>query len=244
MVTRSGISRGRHLLFRALSWIGRHELGTLVVLALVAGGLWVFAELADEVVEGETHRFDTAVLLALRSADDPSDPIGPPWVQEMVRDFTALGGNAVLTFLVLAVTGLMLLYRKRRATLLMLGAVIGGAVASTLLKRGFDRPRPDLVPHDSYVTSASFPSGHSMLSAVVYLTLAVMLASVQPRWSMRAYLLIVAVLLVVAIGASRVYVGVHWPTDVMAGWAAGTVWALLAWLVARWLQRRGEVEGG
>ncbi len=113
---------------------------------------------------------------------------------------------------------------------------------STLLKQLFSRPRPDLVPHESFVYTASFPSGHSMMAAVTYLTLGALLARVQPRRQVKAYLLVLAALVTLLVGISRVYLGVHWPTDVLAGWAAGAIWALLSWLVARWLQRRGQVE--
>lgn len=124
----------------------------------------------------------------------------------------------------------------------MLAAIIGGVVVSTLLKSLFDRPRPDLVPHLSHVYTSSFPSGHSMLSAIVYLTLGSLLAAVMPSRKLKVYVLAVAIIVTVVVGASRVYLGVHYPTDVLAGWLAGLVWALLCWLIARWLQRRGKVE--
>jgi undecaprenyl-diphosphatase len=106
----------------------------------------------------------------------------------------------------------------------------------------YARPRPDLVPHLSPVYTSSFPSGHSLIAAVVYLTLGSLLASVISRPMLKVYVLSVAMLLTTAVGLSRVYLGVHYPTDVLAGWLAGLVWALLCWLVARVLQRRGRVE--
>lgn len=227
---------------RALVWIGRHELFVLLLLALAAGMGWGFIELADEVAEGSTRQIDEAVLLAMRNPADLHDPVGPRWVEETVRDFTALGGVGVLGFVTLAVAGYLVLDRKRRAALFIAAAVGGGAVLSFVLKHGFDRPRPDLVPHGSYVVTSSFPSGHSMLSAVTYLTLGALLARVQPRLALKAYFLLLSVILTVCVGFSRVYLGVHWPTDVLAGWGAGAVWALLCWVAARWLQRRGEVE--
>ncbi|HVR96386.1 MAG TPA: phosphatase PAP2 family protein [Thermoanaerobaculia bacterium] len=220
----------------------RPELLPLLVLVLVAGGIWMFAELAGEVREGETKQIDEAVLLALRNPADRSDPLGPRWVEEMARDFTALGGVGVLTILTLAVCGFLVLDHKNRAALLVFVEVGGALVLSFLLKHGFQRPRPDLVPHGSYVYTTSFPSGHSMMSAATYLTLGALLARVQPRRRLKAYLLGLAVLLTLVVGFSRVYLGVHWPTDVLAGWTAGGVWALIGWLLARWLQRRGKVE--
>ncbi len=220
----------------------RPELLPLLVLVLVAGGIWLFSELADEVMEGDTNQVDEMVLLALRDPQDRSDPLGPPWVEEMARDFTALGGVGVLMILTLAVCGFLVLDRKNHAALLVLVAVGGALALSFLLKHGFQRPRPDLVPHGSYVYTTSFPSGHSMMAAATYLTLGALLARVQPRRRLKAYLLGSALLLTVVVGFSRVYLGVHWPTDVLAGWTAGGVWALSGWLAARWLQRRGHVE--
>lgn len=226
-----------------MSWLGQHELAVLVMLALVAGGIWGFMVIAEAVVEGETHAFDRMVLLAMRDAADPSDPLGPRWLEETVRDFTALGSTGILIFLTLSVAGFLVQQREYRMTWLVLMAVGGGMVLTTLLKEGFGRPRPDLVPHGAFVTSASFPSGHAMVSAATYLTLGALLARTQSRRRLKAYLLLLAILLAFMVGVSRVYLGVHWPTDVLAGWAAGAVWAIVSWLVARWLQRRGIVEG-
>lgn len=225
-----------------MTWLGRYELPILVMLALSMGGVWGFVELAEEVVEGKTENFDQMILLAMRSSEDKADPIGPLWVEELGRDFTALGGVVVLTIITIAVIGFMVLQGKFRAMLFLLLAIVGGLLVSTLLKQGFDRPRPDLVPYESHVYTTSFPSGHSMMSAVTYLTLGAMLARVQPRLRLKAYILILAISLTLTVGMSRVYMGVHWPTDVLAGWTAGSVWALLCWLVARWLQLHGKIE--
>lgn len=214
----------------------------LAALAAAAAALWAFIELADEVLEGETHTLDTALLLALRAAGDPSDPLGPAWVEEMARDVTALGGVVVLVLLTAAALGYLLLDRKRHAALAVLVAVGGGQAVSALLKLAFDRPRPDLVPHLSHVYTASFPSGHAMMAAVTYLTLAALLAQVHESWRIRFYLLGVALLLTLLVGFSRVYLGVHWPSDVAAGWALGAAWALACWTAMRALQRKGKVE--
>ena len=168
--------------------------------------------------------------------------MGPDWVEEMARDLTALGGVAVLVVLTVAVGGFLVLDGKLRMAGFVVLAVAGGVVASSLLKGAFDRPRPQLVPHGSYVYTASFPSGHSMMAAVTYLTLGALLARSQKRRRVRAYLLLSGILLTVGVGVSRVYLGVHWPTDVLAGWTAGAAWALLCWTVAKWLQGRREIE--
>lgn len=225
-----------------LTHASRAERATLAVLAAAAVLLAAFVAIADEVVEGETRAFDTRIMLALRSADNPADPIGPTWFEEMMRDFTALGSTGVLTVMTLAVVGFLAITRKRHAALLIVFSVAGGTLLSTLMKIGFARPRPDLVPHETIVSSASFPSGHSMMSAVVYLTLGVLLARTQASQRVRLYVIGVAGALAVLVGVSRVYLGVHWPTDVLAGWALGSAWALGCWLVMLWLQQHGRVE--
>ena len=161
----------------------------------------------------------------------------------MFRDITALGGPTVVTLITVAVIGFLLIDGKRFAALLMLASVGGGAVLSSVLKLGIDRPRPDLVAHLVEVSTASFPSGHAMLSAVIYLTLGALLSRVEAPRRVKIYVLTVAVLLTFLIGLSRIYLGVHWPTDVLAGWCAGSAWAMLCWRVALALQRAGEVEG-
>ena len=232
----------RRQVFRRLPPWSILEAGTLISVLVVAGGMLLFAKLVDEVVEGETHAFDQAVLLAFRNPGDLSDPIGPAWLQIMFRDITALGGPTVVTLIAVAVIGFLLIDGKRFAALLMLASVGGGAVLSSVLKLGIDRPRPDLVAHLVEVSTASFPSGHAMLSAVIYLTLGALLSRVEGPRRVKIYVLTVAVLLTFLIGLSRIYLGVHWPTDVLAGWCAGSAWAMLCWRVALALQRAGEVE--
>jgi undecaprenyl-diphosphatase len=221
---------------------GRHELPILLSLLVVTGAVWAFAVLADEVSEGETHAFDRAILLAMRAPDDPSRPWGPLWLAVLARDYTALGSMGILTLVTMTVIGFLLLQGKRRVAVVVVMAVVGGILLSTALKRGFARPRPALVPHSVDVSSASFPSGHAMLSTIVYLTLAALLARVQPQRRLKAYILTVATILSLLVGLSRIYLGVHWPTDVLAGWIAGAAWALMIWRVAFWLQQRGEIE--
>lgn len=223
-------------------WLGGYSGTTLLILALLTGTIWGFVELADEVLEGETNALDERLLLALRNAEDLSDPLGPHWLEEMGRDFTALGGVGILTLITFSTLGFLLLRRQFHACLYIAVAVGGAIVMSSLLKMGFDRPRPDLVAHGSYVYTASFPSGHSMMASAVYFTLAALLASLELSGRVRAYLLAIAALFSFLVGISRVYLGVHWPTDVLAGWAAGIAWALLCWLVGQQLQRRRLIE--
>ncbi|MDX6748914.1 phosphatase PAP2 family protein [Geminicoccaceae bacterium 1502E] len=222
----------------------RAELAVVMALGLLGATSWSFMTIADEVVEGETRATDERILLALRNVADPSDPIGPRWFEEMMRDFTALGGIAFLSLLTLAICGWLLFDRRRFPALVIAASVAGGMVLSLALKFGYARPRPDLVPHGSEVYTASFPSGHAMMSAAVYLTLGVLLARVQPGRHLKIYFLALAVLLTVLVGISRVYLGVHWPSDVLAGWSAGAAWATLCWLATLWAQRRAAQPEG
>lgn len=218
------------------------ELAPFAILALIAAMIAVFAKIADEVVEGETHAFDEAVLRALRNPADLADPIGPAWLELAMRDITSLGGFTVVILVTLAAIGYLVIDGKRAAALLVVIAITGGVVLSEGLKHLFARPRPELVAHLVEVQTASFPSGHAMLSAVAFLTLGALLARIQSRRRLKAYVISVAILLTLMIGASRVYLGVHWPTDVLAGWCAGAAWAMGCWLLAMWLQSRGRIE--
>ncbi len=213
-----------------------------MIFGLGVVGFWMLAELADEVVQGKTRDLDRDVLLLFRTVQDLGDPIGPPWFEEIVRDLTAVGGIAVLTLATLAVAGFFLLGKKFASTIYLLSAVGGGVLVSTAAKGLFDRPRPDLVPHASVIHTASFPSGHSMMAAVTYLTLGVLVARTLPQIQLKVYVLTLAVIVALLVGISRVYLGVHWPTDVLAGWLAGVVWATICMLGARLIARRGVVE--
>ena len=229
-------------LWRTINWLGGHSLSVLGGVLLVVVGTWGFIELADDVGEGETQKFDEWVLLQLRQPGNLKDPIGPRWLHEAGRDITGLGGITVLSLVTLGVAGYLHMVRKYHALWFVILATATGLLVSTVLKYTIARDRPDIVPHLSHVYTSSFPSGHAFLSAVVYLTLGSLLARLVPQYSVKTYLLGVALFLTFLVGISRVYMGVHYPTDVLAGWSAGLVWAILCWLVARWLQRRGTVE--
>ncbi len=214
-------------------------LGALAILA-VAG--WLSAELVDEVLEGDAQPYDEWILKQLRAPGDMTDPIGPVWVEDIWRDITALGGGPVLALVTLATGGYLLMGKRYRTAGLMFLVTIGGLVVSILLKDLFDRPRPEFASGTSHVMTASFPSGHSMLSAIVYLTLAALLARTSRPLRFKIYFLILGLTLTALVGLSRIYLGVHYPTDVLAGWSMGLIWALSCWLAAYLLQRRGLIE--
>jgi undecaprenyl-diphosphatase len=214
----------------------------LLALALIPGGIWAFVELADKVTEGDTQTVDEWVVRNMRQADDPATPIGPPWLHEFGRDVTALGGVAVLTLFIFGVAGYLIMVRKYHALILMFVATGGALILSSFLKEIFGRERPDIVPHLSIAHSASFPSGHSMMASAVYLTLGVLMARLVPRRGLKTYFIMIALILAFLVGVSRIYMGVHYPTDVLAGWTLGLVWALLCWVVSRYLQVRGTIE--
>ncbi len=239
-------STARSLWHRCLQFIrrvGRNERPLLFLILFVSLAAWGFAAIADEVMEGDTRTVDERILVSLREPGDTAEPRGPRILEEVARDITGLGGTAVLTGLSLAAAGYLALRGKYRLMLFLVAAIGGGILISSLLKMGFDRPRPDLVPHGSHVYTASFPSGHSMMSAITYLTLGTLLAKVEHRRAIRAYVLLLAALTTLLVGCTRVYLGVHWPTDVLAGWTVGAGWAAACWTVANLLQRRGNLEG-
>lgn len=229
-------------IFKIIDWLGSHEMAVWIAMLIVVGGVWAFAELADEVIDGDTQSFDDRLILAMRQPGDPATPIGPAWLWEVGRDLTAVGGIAMLVLITSSIVGFHLITRRYRAAGFIFLAVGGGLLLSTVLKSLFDRPRPQLVPHLSHVISSSFPSGHSMMAAVVYLTLGGLLAGLTTSRRLRVYYLCLSVIITMLVGISRVYMGVHYPTDVLAGWSAGLVWATLCWMVARMMKKRGTVE--
>lgn len=209
----------------------RLESKALVLLLAAAGAAWGFLAIGGEMREGETLALDRAILLAFRTPGDPAQPLGSKSFGEAMRDITALGGFTVLTLVTMVAVIAFLIHRKTKHAVILAATALVGQFGSEVLKGLYGRPRPDLAPHGSYVYSASFPSGHSMLSATIYLTLAMLIASLEARRATKVLVFATATALMIAIGVSRIYLAVHWPSDVLAGWCAGAGLALVAWAV-------------
>lgn len=224
-----------------LPWRQRRDIVLLASLLVAFALLWA-VHVVVELAMGQRGFYDVWLLRALRHADNPADALGPGWVEEAARDVTSLGGPIIVALVTVSVFGYLLLSRRVRLAALVLTAVLGGWGLNELMKVAFNRPRPEVVPHLVEVSSYSFPSGHSMLSAILYTTLAALLARVQPTRRLRLYVLAVGVVLMVLVGCSRVYLGVHYPSDVLGGWCIGVGWSLAVAVVAAKLQARGEVE--
>ena len=223
-----------------------HELITkeikvlIVLLILFISGL-TFLEIADEISEGETREFDQSIIEFFRTDDDPGNPAGANRISEVMIDITALGGGTVLAIITIFVSIFLILQKRYDAFWLLLAATAGGALISFGLKEIYARERPDLVYRLVTVNSLSFPSGHSMMSAVLYLTQAAIVARFQREWKIRIYIVSIALFLTFIIGLSRVYLGVHYPTDVIGGWTIGLAWACFCWCVVWYIQRRKRV---
>ena len=227
-----------HVSVRTAKWIWP----ALVIAALAALG--VVAILMESIAEGGSFRFDTDLLVALRRPGRLDQPIGPSWLLQSAIDLSALGGFT-LQWLLGGASVLFLVYIRRRAEAAWLAAsIVGASILNASLKSLLHRPRPELVPPLAHVSNASFPSGHAMISAAIYLTIGAMMAETQPSRPARIFLMSFAGLLVLLIGASRIYLGVHWPSDVLAGWCLGAVWALLVFCANRTLRVRAASYRG
>ncbi|MCM2293736.1 phosphatase PAP2 family protein [Allorhizobium sp. BGMRC 0089] len=224
--------------------LNRVEPRLLLALTVLGGLLLAFAKISEDVVEEESHAFDRAILLALRLKDDPSMMIGPHWLALAMRDITSLGGFTLISLITLLSVLYLTAARQYRNAAIVTLAITFGALAERGLKLLFSRPRPEIVPHLVEVQTMSFPSGHAMMSAITYLTLGAMLARAQPTRRLRVFVILSGLLLTLLSGTSRVFLGVHYPTDILAGWTVGGAWALMVWMIADWLNRqdRGETK--
>ena len=198
---------------------------------------WLFIQLGSEMGEGETRAFDTAILRAAQALR-----LAHPWVADSMRDVSGLGSPTLLSLVTLLTVGYLTVLGDRLSALLLAAAVITGSVSVSLLKAQFGRVRPSTELAELVAPGLSFPSGHASISAIVFLTVAALLAGTRTRMIERSYLIATATLLTLLVGVSRIALGVHWATDVAAGWAFGTAWALAWLLVARSTWARAHHE--
>ena len=220
----------------------RTESRVLVLFVALIVAILTFVKAAAEVLEGDTLTIDRAVLVALRQPGNLAVPVGPTWLPEVMINLTSLGSITVLTLITVLAAGYLLAARKPVMAIFTTVAVSSGALLGAALKATYARARPDIVEKLVGVHSLSFPSGHAMNSAVVYLTLAVLIARTTKDRAVRIYLIAIAITLTSVIGFTRVYLGVHWPTDVLAGWCVGGVWAMLCSLAAKSLQSQHKLD--
>jgi undecaprenyl-diphosphatase len=219
--------------------LGVHPL----ICLMCASGLMFFVLIATRIASGGGARLDGAILLALRTPGDPAKPIGPPWLLQSATDISALGGFTFIWLFTLAMSGFLILVRRWAALGVFLAAIGGASILNALFKFSFHRDRPQVVPHLAEVSNTSFPSGHAMIAAATYMTLGALIAHTQPSRAVRIYVLSLAVALTILIGLSRLYLGVHWPSDVLAGWSFGSAWALMFWIISRRAERAAGGEG-
>ena len=230
---------------KRFAWLTRLERHELTWLLVGLGGcilLLVFLKLASVVMAGGTIDFDKKILLAFRKSDNPSLPIGPAWMTGVLMDLTALGGPTVIALLVLAAIGFLVLQTRYWTAGFIFMTALSGEAVSYAMKGMFARPRPTVVPHLREAFSSSFPSGHAMQSAIIYLTLGAVLMRIAEGRLTKIYILTVAMLLTFVVGLSRVWLGVHYPTDVLAGWIVGLFWASLCWLVEQHYEVRAGIR--
>lgn len=216
------------------------EVWPLAAMLGTAALVLVFGIIANLSTDGASDPFDRWLLQSFR--DEMGRAAYPRWFAEAIRDVSALGSAPVVSLICGVVLGYLVMIRKRAAALLVLVAIAGGGILNNVLKSTFERPRPDFIEPLASVSSASFPSGHATFSAITYLTLAALLARTTPRLRLRLYAIAIGLLLTVLVGMTRVILGVHYPTDVLAGWCIGAAWSLLCWSVMLRLQRQGQVE--
>jgi undecaprenyl-diphosphatase len=196
--------------------------------ALAAAALcWAgFAVLAWLVTTGRSGSLDSVGLLFWRGAD--LRPAGPELLLEMVRDVTSLGGVLLRNLIAIAAAVALLFLRLRREAVLLTLTIVLAWLVEFAIKLAVGRPRPEIVPHLTEAGGASFPSGHSFNSAVVFIAVALAFATMSTRQSVRVTIVGSAILLSLVVAWSRVWLGVHFPSDVAAGWLGGAGWAFLA----------------
>lgn len=243
MTASSGINRVTDWLVRGVRNGTANRL-PVALFAVLTLGVFAFIAIADEMAEGELRKIDEWLFLSFRTAGDPPQPLGPPWLQETAVEITAIGGFPLILLTLAAVAGFFIVTKRYGVALYAMLSVGSGALLSQTLKQYYGRPRPDLVDHLDVVHTLSFPSGHALVTTVAYLTLASIVIGFLNSRRARIYVLSVAVLVAVIVGVSRVYLGVHWPSDVAAGWALGAAWASFSWLILHFMTRKKAANAG
>jgi undecaprenyl-diphosphatase len=225
---------------RSLEWLRSQDLRLVATLAVIGGLVFAFIKIGRAVSGQETTGFDEAVLLALRTA--PDDPIGPESLTHAFMHISALGSGSVTGIIVLIAVIFFVVSGHWRYAMLMLACSLGTLAGMSLLKNFYERERPTVVTHIDPPGGHSFPSGHSMISAALYMTLAVLIARTMERRRQRVAVVAIGAALMMLIGFTRLYLGVHYPTDVLAGWTAGLLWALICGLIVNRLGKRGTSD--
>ena len=193
-----------------------------VCFVLLAAGGWGFAVIADAVAEGQLRRFDETVMRWINARASEG-------LDQLALELTVLGDLSVLAMLMLVSSALLWVNRHRYSVLLLWVGIAGSGPLIYLLKRAFNRERPEVFQWRAHYTvdSASFPSGHSLGSLVAYVLLAYLIIRLQASRPLRYLTLAVTILVVVTIGLTRIYLGVHYPSDVLAGYSLGLAWVAL-----------------
>lgn len=221
----------------------RAEIGVVAALGILAGGVAVFADVAEDFNEDEARSFDMNVLAALHPGPDLADPVGPAWLDRAAQDFSAFGSLAIICTIALVMVGFLLMQKRAVQAGMLVLALGGGLLLSETMKGIFERTRPPEIYHMAGALNASFPSGHALLSTVFYLTLGAMLARLLQRRRNKVYAISVAITVALLVGFTRVYLGVHWASDVLAGWALGATWAMVCWLIGWAVEKRAAPKG-
>lgn len=214
----------------------RGEFAALGALGIIALGVLTFVAIADDLTEADGQAFDGLVLAWMQPV--AGQPRGPWWLHEAAADLTSLGGISVLALFAVVAIGILLILRKRLSAVLLVTGLAGGVVLSEGLKGLFERQRPPADYQAVDTLNASFPSGHALLATVFYLTVAVLMTRAFPRRRLKVYVLGVGILFALLVGLTRVYLGAHWASDVLAGWCVGAAWAMVLWLVSYAVERR------
>ena len=221
------------LLKRWLARLKGLEAQALLIWFALASALWIFFTLGSEIGEGDTSAFDRQLITLLRTSGNSGEPIGPAWFKDSMRDVTALGGFTFLTLMTIVVVLALLFHRKRREAIILTATAVSAQISIEILKFLYDRPRPALLIPQIRAFTKSFPSGHTAESTAIFLTVATVIASLETKHHTKILAYTVATFAILAVGFSRVYLGMHWPTDVLGGWVLGTAWAAAAWTILR-----------